>query len=131
MCRGYTVKNVRQSLACLEKTGIPFGTSLMFGAPGETPETIQETLALIDHYNIPLGTWVTIGICLWTPRQDVLADAQASGQLSGEQSLFDATNYLSPDLPRAFMEDLIFALRSKKGYSVQSNQPYAGYQWVS
>ncbi len=129
MRRGYTAADVEQSLCCLEKSGIPFGASLMIGSSGETPETIQETFAFMDRHTIPLGTWVTIGICLWTQRQEILADARSSGQLSDQQSLFDPANYLSPELPRSFMEDLIGALRSKKGYSVQVNQPYAGYQW--
>ena len=130
--RGYTVGDVEQSLRCLQNSGIPFGASLMIGAPGETPETVQETLALLERYPIPLGTWVTIGICLWTPRQEVLADARESGQLPAgvdRGRLFAGANYLSPQLPRSFMEDLIAALRSKQGYSLQVNQPYAGYSW--
>jgi radical SAM superfamily enzyme YgiQ (UPF0313 family) len=127
--RGYTVADIGQSLECLEKAGIPFGASLLIGAPGETPETVQETFALLDRHVMPMGTWVTVGICLWTPRQAVLADARQAGQLSDEQSLFDATNYLSPELPRAYMENLIQNLRSKNGYTVQVNQPYAGHQW--
>jgi radical SAM superfamily enzyme YgiQ (UPF0313 family) len=132
MRRGYSAADVRQSLENLMKAGIPFGASLMIGAPGETPETIQETFALLDRFTIPLGTWVTIGICLWTPRQEVLADARYDGQLrdeAGSGILFDGANYLSPELPRSYMEDLIETLRSKPGYSVQVNQPYAGYRW--
>jgi hypothetical protein len=90
---------------------------------------VKETLALMDSHDIPLGTWVTIGICLWTPHQEVLTDARQAGQFSDERMLFEATNYLSPELPRSFMECLIENLRTKKGYSVQVNQPYAGYQW--
>jgi len=129
MQRGYRVDDVRKSLVCLEKAGIPFGASLMIGAPGESPATVAESLALIDSFSISLGTWVTAGICLWTPRQEVLATARQDGQWSDDQSLFDAANYLSPELPRSFMEELIHDLRSKKGYSVQVNQPYVGYQW--
>jgi radical SAM superfamily enzyme YgiQ (UPF0313 family) len=40
MKRGYTVRQVRDSLSALSKSKIPFGASLMFGAPGETPESI-------------------------------------------------------------------------------------------
>lgn len=128
MQRGYLVPDVEHSLRCLEKSGIPFGVSLMIGAPGESPETVQETLALMERYQIPLGIWVTIGICLWTPRQHVLVDARQSGQLPDDRMLFEGANYLSPELPRSFMEELIASLRSKKGYSVQVNQPYAGYR---
>lgn len=129
MQRGYTVADVRKSLACLEKAGIPFGASLMIGAPGETPETVAESLALIDSFSIPLGTWVTVGICLWTPRQEVVSIAQQAGQLTDERMLFEGANYLSPELPKPYMTQLIDSLRSKKEISIQVNQPYAGYQW--
>ncbi len=101
----------------------------MIGSPGETPETIHETLELIDQYEIPLGTWITIGVCLWTPLQQILDEAIQAGQLTDNRMLFKGANYLSPQLPRPYMDDLIQTLRSKKGFSVQVNQPYAGYQW--
>jgi radical SAM superfamily enzyme YgiQ (UPF0313 family) len=129
MHRGYTVADVRQSLTCLEKSEISFGASLMIGAPGETPETVAETLDLIDGFSIPLGSWVTIGICLWTPRQEVLSIARQSGQLKYDRMLFKGANYLSPELTKPYMLRLIETLRSKKGLSVQVNQPYVGYQW--
>lgn len=53
MRRGYTAADVEQALACLGRSGIPFGASLMLGAPGETPETIRETFVLLDRYAIP------------------------------------------------------------------------------
>ena len=37
MQRGYNVRQVRASLEALSRARIPFGASLMFGAPGETP----------------------------------------------------------------------------------------------
>jgi len=43
--------------------------------------------------------------------------------------LFAGANYLSPELPRPYMEELIATLRTKAGYTVQVNQPYAGYRW--
>jgi hypothetical protein len=90
---------------------------------------VRETLALLDRYAIPLDTWVTIGICLWTPHQAVLAEARQAGQLAGDRELFEGVHYLSPELPRPFMERLIDDLRSRKGVKVQVNQPYAGYRW--
>jgi hypothetical protein len=84
---------------------------------------------LIDGYPISLGTWLTIGICLWTPRQAVLADARQSGQLLDDRMLFEGANYLSPALSRSYMTHLIQTLRSKKGITVQVNQTYAGFQW--
>jgi hypothetical protein len=127
MRRGYTVADIRDSFACLEKAGIPFGASLMIGAPGENPETVAESLALIDSFSIPQGTWVTVGICLWTPRQEVLAEARRGGQLQDDRELFEGTNYLSPELPKAFMLDWIESQKSKPGYTLQVNKPYAEF----
>ncbi len=45
--RGYMVNQVRESLEVLSRSKIPYGISLMFGAPGETPETIAETLKVV------------------------------------------------------------------------------------
>jgi hypothetical protein len=128
MKRGYTAAQVRQALSSLERAKIPFGASLMIGAPGETPETVAESLALLEDYSIPLGTWVTIGICLWTPRQAVLKEAQRAGQFHEDRELFQGANYMSPQLPKDFMIELIETLKTKKGYSVQVNKPYAEYQ---
>ncbi|HEY3312542.1 MAG TPA: radical SAM protein [Anaerolineales bacterium] len=129
MRRGYSVADVRQSLSNLENSGIPFGASLMIGAPGETPKTVAESLALIDSFSIPLGTWVTIGICLWTPRQEVLAEAWSVGQIKDQRELFTGANYLSPELSRDYMLGLIEKLQRTSGYSVQVNKPYAAYRF--
>ncbi len=129
MQRGYTRADVLESLETLEKSGIPYSASLMIGAPGETPNTVAESVGVLDQYSIPQGTWMTIGICLWTPRQEVLTDARQAGQLTDDRMLFEGINYLSPELPRSYMEELIGTLRYKTGLTVQVNQPYAGFQW--
>jgi hypothetical protein len=128
MRRGYGVEDIRQAFASLEKSGIPFGASLMIGAPGENPETVAQSLALLDNYAIPDGVWVTIGICLWTPRQVVLEEARRAGQFSDDRQLFEGVNYVSPALPEAYMVDLIETIRQKPGYSVQVNKPFAAYR---
>lgn len=128
MKRGYTAADVCQSLECLEKVGIPFGVSLMLGAPGETPETVAESLALIDRFSIPLGTWVTIGICLWSPLQTVLSQARQVGQLVDDYELFAGAAYVSPDLPEKYMLELIGTLHSKQGFAVQVNKPFGSYR---
>ena len=128
MQRGYTVDQVRQALDSLERSGIPYGASLMIGAPGETPETVAESLALIDSYSIPAGTWVTIGICLWTHHQQILETARREGQFTQDNELFSGVNYMSPQLPRDYMVELIATLQAKQGYTVQVNKPFAEYR---
>ena len=125
MQRGCSVKQIKQALSSLSRADIPFSVSLLFGAPGETPETISETLAVIDNYQAPEGVWVTIGICLWTDRQKVLKDARADGQIDDHKELFSGTNYVSPALSKDYMEALVASLSGKENYTVQVNKLYA------
>ena len=97
----------------------------MIGAPGETPETISETFDLMDSFHIPQGIWVTIGICLWTHHQNVLDDARKDGQLENDKELFNVACYMSPELSKNYMIELIESLRTRENYTVQVNKPYA------
>ena len=123
MKRGYTVQQVRESLDSLSRSKIPFGASLMLGAPGETPETIAETLDVLDDYEIPNGVWVTVGVYLWTDYQDIVAEARRTGVLKDDKELFNGVVYLSPGLPRPYLQELPEVLRLRGGYSVQFNKP--------
>jgi radical SAM superfamily enzyme YgiQ (UPF0313 family) len=123
MKRGYTVRQVREALDALSRAKIPFGASLMLGAPGETPETIAETLAVLDDYETPLGVWVTIGVYLWTDYQDIVAEARRAGVFRDDKELFNGAVYLSPGLPRSYLQELPERLRARPGWSVQFNKP--------
>jgi radical SAM superfamily enzyme YgiQ (UPF0313 family) len=128
MQRGYTVRQVRESLDALSRSKIPFGASVLLGAPGETPETIAETLAVLNDYSIPGGVWVTIGVYLWTEYQDIVAEARQTGLLRDDKELFSGAVYLSPDLPRSYLKELPEMLRARPGYTVQFNKP--SEQWT-
>ena len=123
MKRGYTAQQIRDSLGALNRSKIPFGATLMLGAPGETPETIAETLRVLDDYEIPNGVWVTIGVYLWTDYQDILAEARRTGYLKDPKDLFRGAVYLSPELPVSYLQELPDMLRARSGYSVQFNKP--------
>lgn len=129
MRRGYRVDQVIQALSCLSRSNIPFGVSLLLGAPGETPETIAETFAVIDRFRSLSWVWVSIGLNLWTHHQPVLADARRDGQLKDDDDLFDEVNYISPQLPQAYMLDLIDSLKKRENCHFQVNKPYAEYAW--
>jgi anaerobic magnesium-protoporphyrin IX monomethyl ester cyclase len=60
MKRGYTVNQVRESLAALSRSKIPLSASLMFGAPGETPETIAETRGVLDNPWPCIIIWIVL-----------------------------------------------------------------------
>jgi radical SAM superfamily enzyme YgiQ (UPF0313 family) len=128
MQRGYTVRQVRESLDALSRSRIPFGASLLFGASGETPETIAETLEVLDDYHLPHGVWVTLGAYLWTDYQDIVGEARRSGHLRDDKELFSGAVYVSPDLSRPYLKQLLVALRARPGYQVQFNKPNA--QWT-
>jgi radical SAM superfamily enzyme YgiQ (UPF0313 family) len=123
MKRGYTVRQVRESLEALSRSKIPFGASLMLGAPGDTPETIAETLSVLDDYKIPNGVWVTLGVYMWTDYQDIVTEARQTGYLKDNKELFNGAVYLSPGLPRSYLQELPDVLRARHGYSVQFNKP--------
>jgi radical SAM superfamily enzyme YgiQ (UPF0313 family) len=128
MKRGYTVKQVRESLEALSRSKVPFGASLMLGAPGETPETIAETLSVLEDYELPIGVWITIGVYLWTDYQDIVVEARRTGFLKDDKELFSGAVYLSPGLPKSYLQDLPELLRTRQGYSVQFNKP--GKSWT-
>ena len=67
---------------------------------------------------------------LWTPRQEVLEEARQAGQFRDDRELFQGANYISPELPEAYMCDLIETLRRKSGYTVQVNKPFATYREI-
>jgi radical SAM superfamily enzyme YgiQ (UPF0313 family) len=130
MNRGYKVDDVREALNCFARSDIPYGISLMFGCPGETPETIAETLEVIDSFPIPpKGVKVTIGICLWTEHQAVVEDARQARQLVDDVDLFEGAYYMSPDLPESYMLELIGSLSSREGYTVQVYKAYATHEY--
>jgi hypothetical protein len=121
MKRGYTVRQVRESLEALSRSGLPFSASLMIGAPGETPGTISKSLQVLADYEIPNGVWVTIGVYLWTDLQDVVSDLRQAGYLEGVD-LFSGKIYLPPVLTRSYIEDLLTELKSRPGFQVQVNK---------
>lgn len=123
MKRGYSVRQVRDSLDALSRSKIPFGASLLIGAPGETPETIAESLSVLNEYEIPNGVWVTVGIYLWTEYQDIVAEARRNDLLKNDRELFEGAVYLSPELPKPYLLELPTLLCEKEGYSVQFNKP--------
>jgi radical SAM superfamily enzyme YgiQ (UPF0313 family) len=127
MKRGYTVKQVRESLDALSRSKIPFSASLMVGSPGETPETIAETLSVMGDYQVPNGVWVTIGIYLWTDLQDIVVEARHAGMLRDDKDLFSGAVYLSSSLPASYLRELPEMLHAKHGYAAQFNKPFASW----
>jgi hypothetical protein len=74
---------------------------------------------------------VTIGLNLWTHHQQVLDDARRDGQLKDDRELFNEVNYISPELPKEYMVDLIDSLQERENCNFQVNKPYAAYRWAT
>jgi radical SAM superfamily enzyme YgiQ (UPF0313 family) len=127
MHRGYSAAQVRESLSCLSRSDIPFGVYLLLGAPGETPETIAETLSVIDSFPISRLS-VTIGINLWTHHQPIVEYLRRNEQFPEDENLFDEIHYISPELPKDYMIDLIHNLNERENCDVFLFKPYAGYK---
>jgi hypothetical protein len=83
---------------------------------------------VLDDYTIPDGVWVTLGVYLWTDLQDIVAEARQAGLLQDDKQLFSGAVYLSPELPRPYLAELIDSLRLKPGYTVQVNKPDEGWR---
>lgn len=119
MNRGYKVPDIKEALENLNQSGIPFGLSILIGAPGETPQTISETLDIIDQYPMVQSIWFSIGIYLWTHHQKVLEIARQEGQVRNEKELFDGAYYISPELPKDYMIQFIESLKKRRNCAVK------------
>jgi len=49
----------------------------------------------------------------------------AKGNPKDDRELFDGAYYISPELPKDYMLELIEALGARENYTVQVNKPYA------
>jgi radical SAM superfamily enzyme YgiQ (UPF0313 family) len=126
MHRGYSVEQIRKSLSCLSNSEIPYGVSLLLGTPGETIDTIKETFSVIDSFPVP-SLSVTIGMNFWTHHQPMLSDLLKNGEISPDENLFDEIHYISHELPKDFMINLIQELKERKNCSVYVFKPYAEF----
>lgn len=128
MHRGYSTDQIRRALTCLSRSKIPFSVGLLLGAPGETPQTIAETFNLIDDYPQIKSIIVSIGVTLWTHRQQIIDIARKDGQLTDDKQLFEGVHYISPELPQSYMTGFITSLTKRKNVKfIQVNKPYASY----
>jgi hypothetical protein len=69
----------------------------------------------MDEFEIPKGVWVTLGVYMWTDRQDIVADARRAGSLEDGADPFSGMVYLSPGLPASYLAELPAMMRTRKG----------------
>lgn len=49
--KGFTRRQVEETLQLLQDAGLGYGCFLLMGGPGETPETVQESVELLERHN--------------------------------------------------------------------------------
>ncbi|MDY6796308.1 MAG: radical SAM protein [Actinomycetota bacterium] len=114
MHRGYRTRQIREAIDNLDKVGIPFAATLLLGGPGETPETIAGAMDLVNAPPRPRFITVSIGIAMWTNHQRIVDYARKEGQLTGDGEFFEGAFYLSPELPRDFMQEFVEKLDAQE-----------------
>ena len=68
---------------------------------------------LVNSPPAPSYIIVSIGIALWTDHQKIVEDARREGQLGDESEFFEGAFYLSPELPREFMQEFVESLEEQ------------------
>ncbi|MEJ2313259.1 MAG: radical SAM protein [Nitrospirota bacterium] len=105
--KGFGVDDVVGASQACRRAGVKFCHSLLFGAPGESPETIQETIGLMDRLN-PRAVIAMTGIRLY-PGAELTSMALAHGRLPEAQSLLKPQFYFSDMEPL----DLVMEARGR------------------
>jgi len=91
--KGFCVEDVVNASEACRRAGLDFCHSLLFGAPGETPETIRETVSLMDRLR-PRAVIAMTGIRMY-PGSALALQAQKEGYLAPGLSLLEPVFYFS------------------------------------
>lgn len=91
--KGFTRRQVEETLQLLQKAGLGYGCFLLIGGPGETPDTVQESVGLLERYN-PFLVNLTVGIRIY-PHTALCDQAMAEGVISPDDNLLWPHFYLS------------------------------------
>ena len=116
--RGYTAKQVADTVKACKKAGLEVMIDLLLGGPGETPDTCRETIAFykslpVDCVGAPVGVRLYPGTPL---TKAVLAEGPMAenpnlrGAVEGNASLLEPAFYVAEALgedPGALVIDLI------------------------
>lgn len=91
--KGFTRRQVEETLQLLRQAGLSYGCFLLMGGPGETPDTVQESVELLEHYN-PILVNLTVGIRIY-PHTALCDQALAEGVITAGDNLLWPHFYLS------------------------------------
>jgi radical SAM superfamily enzyme YgiQ (UPF0313 family) len=91
--KGFTRRQVEETLQLLQEAGLRYNCFLMMGGPGETPDTVQESVELLERYH-PFLVNLTVGIRIY-PYTALCDQALAEGVITSEDNLLWPHFYLS------------------------------------
>jgi radical SAM superfamily enzyme YgiQ (UPF0313 family) len=91
--KGFTRRQVEETLQLLKQAGLSYNCFLMMGGPGETPDTVQESVELLERYQ-PFLVNLTVGIRIY-PHTPLADQARAEGVIGAADNLLWPHFYLS------------------------------------
>jgi radical SAM superfamily enzyme YgiQ (UPF0313 family) len=91
--KGFSRRQVEETLQLLQQAGLSYGCFLMMGGPGETPATVRESVELLERYT-PFLVNLTVGIRIY-PHTALCDQARAEGVITPEDNLLWPHFYLS------------------------------------
>jgi radical SAM superfamily enzyme YgiQ (UPF0313 family) len=91
--KGFTRRQVEETLHLLQHAGLRYNCFLMMGGPGETSDTVRESVELLEGYN-PFLVNLTVGIRIY-PHTALCDQARAEGVITAEDNLLWPHFYLS------------------------------------
>jgi radical SAM superfamily enzyme YgiQ (UPF0313 family) len=94
--KGFTRRQVEQTLSGITAAGLEYGCFLLMGGPGETQETVQESVTFLEQYH-PLLVNLTVGIRIY-PGTPLHRLSLTEGVISPSDNLLWPHFYLSPDV---------------------------------
>jgi radical SAM superfamily enzyme YgiQ (UPF0313 family) len=92
--KGFSRRQVEETLQLLERAGLSYGCFLLMGGPGETPATVRESVALIEGYQ-PFLVNLKAGIRIY-PHTALYNQALAEEVITSGDNLLWPHFYLSP-----------------------------------
>ena len=101
-----TVAQLEAATALLEKRGIPYVLTILFGGPGEDRETVDETLDFLRRKS-PLAVMFALGIRI-LPHTALAELAVEQRLISSDDPLMEPKYYLSPGVEgwaREYLEE--------------------------
>jgi anaerobic magnesium-protoporphyrin IX monomethyl ester cyclase len=105
--KGFTRRALETAAALIRRHDLPAKWFFLFGGPGETEETVADTFGFIEeHIGEDDMVYMSEGLRIY-PGTGLQALALREGIVSAEESLFRPKFYISPELGRPRLGELL------------------------